>query len=283
VREDYSAADISEQSSRNKMLAFPYTKRMNTQWNVNQASALLFCSLAKARQLELNASAWVFPLAATESDHMTLVSERADLSRCPGAGIAGRRVLELVDCDIDSIDFLDFYSCFPAAVKAYARELDVQANRPLVIGGSMAFAGGPLNNFVLQSTATMARTLRQNPAKKGLVSCVSGMLTKQAFGVWSCTPAEHEFRTDDVSVATAKAVNCRKLNPDYQGGARVAGYTVNRIPGFPDSLVAVCDTPDNGRAIATSDDPALITQVCEQEFCGRDIQVVQDHCIQSST
>lgn len=275
IRDAYSAEDIAFESERNRMLAFPYTKRMNTQWNVDQSSALLFCSLSKAEELGLDPKKFVYPLAATESDHMTLVSERAELNRCYGAGIAGRRVAELANVPLDNIDLLDLYSCFPAAVKAYAQELGIKDKRSLVVGGSMAFAGGPLNSFVLQSTATMARLLRKEPKKTGLVSAVSGMLTKQGFCIWSATPNQSGFQCDDVSNATASAVGTTPLNPEYVGQARVAGYTVNSIPGFPDSLIAVCDTTGGERAIATSDQATLINAACTEELCGRDVSITE--------
>ena len=208
---------------------------------------------------------------------MTLVSERVELHRCEGAKIAGNRALALANTCIDDIDYLELYSCFPAAVKAYAQELGVKPGKPLVVSGSMAFAGGPLNNFVLQSTATMCRLLRKKPGKTGLVSSVSGMLTKQAFATWSATPQPTGFQFDDVSAQTAAAAKCYPLNPDYRGSAGVAGYTFNSIPGFPDSLIAVCDTPNQGRAIATSSNTALIEYVCTQEFCGEQVTIGADN------
>lgn len=275
IRDGFTAEEIAFESERNRMLAFPYTKRMNTQWNVNQSAALLFCSLSKAEELGLDRAKFIYPLAATESDHMTLVSERAELHRCYGAGIAGKRVAQLAGVDLDDIELLDLYSCFPAAVKAYAHELGIKDNRPLVVGGSMAFAGGPLNNFVLQSTATMGRLLRKEPSKTGLVSAVSGMLTKQGFCVWASAPNKNGFQFDDVSNATARAVLTTPLNAEYIGQARVAGYTVNSIPGFPDSLIAVCDTVGGERAIATSDNAALINKACTEELCGRDVSIAE--------
>lgn len=282
-REPFNADEIAQSSPANKMLAFPYTKRMNTQWNVDQAAALIITSVENAQKLGIDQSKWVFPLAATESDHMTPVSSRTELHRCHGAKIAGERVLELLGIGIDDIDMLEFYSCFPSAVKAYAKEMGVSAERDLTVCGSMAFAGGPLNSFVLQSSATLLRALRDKPGTKGLVTAVSGMLTKQAFAVWSTTPNTGGFVCDDVSEQTAAAADIKTLQPDYQGPARVVGYTVNQIPGFPEAIVAVCDTPDGGRAIANSEDAELIRKVCAQEFCGHSVEINADSQITSTS
>ena len=51
----------------------------------------------------------------------------------------------------------------------------------------MSFAGGPFNNFVLQSTAAMIAELRNEPAARGLVTTVSGMLSKPGLAIWSAT------------------------------------------------------------------------------------------------
>ena len=52
----------------------------------------------------------------------------------------------------------------------------------------MAFAGGPFNHFVLQSLRVLGGRLRDEPAELGLVTTVSGMLSKPGLAVWSATP-----------------------------------------------------------------------------------------------
>jgi len=55
-REPMRAEEIRDATAKNPMLAFPYTKRHCTQWNVNQAVAMLVCSAAKAEQLGLRSA-----------------------------------------------------------------------------------------------------------------------------------------------------------------------------------------------------------------------------------
>ncbi len=275
----YSAEDIYQVSARNRMVAFPYTKRMNSQWNVDQASALLFASAGLVRELGIAEELCLFPWCCTESEYMTLVSERSQLHRCVGAGVAGHKALDLIDASIEDIEFLELYSCFPAAVKSYVQELGVAPTRPLVISGGMSFAGGPLNNFVLQSTVAMARTLRANPGSRGLVSSVSGMLTKQAFAIWSSKPPAAGYQHADVSAETASLTDTSPLQPDYQGSAKVAGYTINCVPGFPEHLVTVCDLPTGGRTVATSLDDQLLGFAKENELCGRAVAIDSQHTV----
>ena len=65
----FSVDEIKNAEGKNAMLAFPYTKKHNTQWNVNQASAIIFCSAKKARELGVDQSHWVYPLASTQNCH----------------------------------------------------------------------------------------------------------------------------------------------------------------------------------------------------------------------
>ena len=73
----------------NRMLAFPYTKLHNSQWNVDQAAGLILCSAALAEELGIERSKWVFPRAATESNFMSVVASRRDLGGSAGFRIAG--------------------------------------------------------------------------------------------------------------------------------------------------------------------------------------------------
>src|SRR5207248_2705508 len=50
------ASFIRDASAKNPMLAFPYTKLHNSSWNVDQATALLFCSAAKATEAGIDRS-----------------------------------------------------------------------------------------------------------------------------------------------------------------------------------------------------------------------------------
>ncbi len=50
-RDSFSAEEISEPSAKNRMLAFPYTKRHNSQWNVDQAACMVMTSVGMARRL----------------------------------------------------------------------------------------------------------------------------------------------------------------------------------------------------------------------------------------
>ena len=272
-REPYSAAQICAAGPRNPMQAFPYTRLHVSTWNVDQAAALLFCSAARAAALGIPRSRWVYALASSESNHMVSVSARADLSRCPGARIAALAALQGAGMTSTDIDLVELYSCFPVAVETYAEALALPLERDLTVTGGMPFAGGPYNNYVLQATARAAELLRARGQGTALVGSVSGVLTKQGFGLWSTTPATGAFVHADVSQDVAAAIATVEVLDAYTGEAQVAGYTVLHGRDVAPRGVALLDTPAGQRVLATTDDQAVIARMQDEEWVGRRLQV----------
>ncbi len=274
-RNGMSFEAIREPGPKNAMLAFPYSKYHNSQWNVDQAASLIFCSVAKAEALGIPRDKWLFPQASTECNHMVNTCQRPDLASCPGAALAGQRALALAGSSADSIELLDMYSCFPAAVQIYARELGIALDRPLTVTGGMTFGGGPLNNYVLQATARMGELLREQPGKRGLVTSVSGMLTKQGFGIYASEPNPDGFQYADLTEQVA-ALPIKTLVEPAAGNARIAGYTVLYSGGEPSRAVAVCDLENGARTVVYSEDVELMGLAQSEECVGKNVSIDAD-------
>jgi acetyl-CoA C-acetyltransferase len=272
-REPVAVADIRDASATNRMLAFPYTKRHNSQWNVDQAAGLIVCAAGKARALGLGSDGWVFPLAGAESNLIVPLARRADLHRCPAVALAGARALALAGRTRDDLAHVDLYSCFPVAVRIQARELGLDEARPLTVTGGMTFAGGPLNNYVYMATVRTAELLRAAPRATGMVTAVSGMLTKQGVNLWSATPPAAAYGFADVTREAAAATAVRPLVADYAGPATVAGYTVVFMHDAPVRGIAVCDTPDGRRVVATTEDASQMAAMVASELCGCHVRI----------
>ena len=255
-REIVSTERVRDAGDGNRMLAFPYTKLHNSQWNVDQAAGLILCSAAAARAAGVSEQQWVLPRAVVESNHMQPLVERRDLHRCPAFGIAADRALAHTGQSVDDVAHLELYSCFPVAVRVQQRELGIDLRRPVTVTGGMAFAGGPLNNFVLQAIVRMARILRKDPGASGLVTAVSGVLTKQGVSLWTTDGrASREasrgdsgsgFLYADVSRETAEQTPRIEPIAGAEGTARVAGYTVLFGASGPDLTVMLCDLEGGG-------------------------------------
>jgi acetyl-CoA C-acetyltransferase len=265
VAEDH----IRVQSASNRMLAFPYTKLHNSQWNVDQGAGLILCSARVARELGIAPSQWVFPRASTESNFMSTVSSRKDLGGCLGFRFAGHTAAKLAGVDFADLRLRELYSCFPAAVRSQLEEFGMGDEGGLTVTGGMTFGGGPLNNFVLQATVKMAQLLRAAPTEVGLVTSVSGMLTKQACALWSASPGEDGWAFADVTDQVRRNTQLCELVEHYDGKAAVAGYTVLYQGDAPWRGVAVFDLPDGKRTVAYTEDPVLIGRLMTDEQCGK--------------
>jgi acetyl-CoA C-acetyltransferase len=273
LRRTVAPAEIRDASERNPMQAFPYTRFHCSTWNVDQASALLLCSAARAAELGIPRSRWVYPLASTESNHMVPVSARGRLHECAGARVAGKKALDAAQLLAQQLDLVDLYSCFPIAVETYAEALGLSLERPLTLTGGMPFAGGPYNNYQFQAIARAAQLLREGRGRHALVSCVSGVLTKQGFTVLGTEPPRGDFLQADVTDEVAREAQSRAVVDSHRGPAVVAGYTVLHGRGQPPRGVLLLDTPQGQRALATTDDPGWIERLQQDEWVGRSVPV----------
>ncbi len=278
-RESIAADAIREPVGRNRMLAFPYTKLHNSQWNVDQAAGLIFCSLATARALGIPRERWVFPLAVADANQMVPLTERRFPQRCPGFARAGEKALAAASREIGDVAHLELYSCFPSAVRVQARELGIDESRPLTVTGGMAFAGGPLNNFVYQALVRMAQVLRADPGSTGMLNAVSGVLTKQGVSLWSTEPAPQGFRFEDASEEVARELEVMPLVEDATGDATVVTYTVLFDGESPSRTVLLCDLGDGRRSLVTSADPALAATALSEELCGRKLRLAAQRAV----
>ena len=165
-REALPAEQIWQPGPDNRMISWPYPKLMNSNNMVDQAAVVVLCSAEKAAYLQIPRDQWVFPYAGTDSHDTYSIAERDELHRSPAIRIGGRRALELAGVGVDDLDYVDVYSCFPSAVQVAAAELRLPLDdpqRPLTVTGGLTFAGGPWNNYVMHSIATMTELLRGNP------------------------------------------------------------------------------------------------------------------------
>jgi acetyl-CoA C-acetyltransferase len=230
-----------------RVISTPYRRRHCSDWNVDMGVAVLVCSTAVADALGIPDERRVHPHVVAQCDDMVPLSQRPDLDRSPGlAGIARH---------VGEPDHLDLYSCFPSAVMIQARELGVPLERQLTVTGGMAFAGGPLNSAVLHALAAMTDVLRADPGATGLVTAVSGMLTKQGAVTLSTIPPAHGLRR----VAVADPSRPVAVDAAYAGEAVVDGSTVVHDRGGPALAVVVATTPAGTRVVATGP-PALAAE-----------------------
>ena len=278
-REARTAEQIGQAGPDNRMISWPYPKLMNSNNMVNQAAVVILCSAEKATYLQIPRDQWVFPYAGTDSHDTYAVAERDELHRSPAIRIGGRRALELAGVGVDDLDHVDVYSCFPSAVQVAAQELGLPTDdpqRPLTVTGGLTFAGGPWNNYVMHSIATMAGLLRANPAAHGLITANGGYLTKHSFGVYSATPPSAAFRWEDVQAEVDREPTRRAL-VEWDGEGTVESWTTPfDRDGRPEKAFLTVRTSDDARAMALIDDPEAAAVTVTDDIAGAKVRVHAD-------
>jgi acetyl-CoA C-acetyltransferase len=263
----------------NRWITWPYTKVMNANNAVDQGAALVVTSVGKARALGVPEDRWVFPWAVTAAHDHYAVSHRADLASSPAVRLAGRSLFSLVDRGADDVAHVDLYSCFPSAVEVAAAELGLPLDdeaRELTVTGGLSFAGGPWNNYVSHSIASMLDVLRGDPGSLGLVTANGGYLTKHVLALYSTSPPPSgAFRWASVQ-AEVDALPARELAEDL-GPAGVSGTVETWAVSHdrenrPERAIATVRLDDGRRAWATTTE-GLESFVGGEELIGRPAKV----------
>jgi acetyl-CoA C-acetyltransferase len=278
-RDPLTAEQIWQPGPGNRMVSWPYTKLMNSNNMVDQGAALILTSAEKAAHLQIPRDRWIFPYAGTDAHDTYLIGERAEFHRSPAIRIAGRRALELAGTGIGDVALVDVYSCFPSAVQVAARELGLpldDMSRPLTVTGGLTFAGGPWNNYVSHSIATMAERLAAAPDQIGLITANGGYLTKHSFGVYGAQPPTGEFRWEDVQSAV-DAEPTRVAEGDWSGTGTVETWTTPFTrDGDPEKTFVAVRTPADTRALAVLTDPSDAEASTREDIAGAKVTVAAD-------
>jgi acetyl-CoA C-acetyltransferase len=269
-----SASELAAASPTNRPLAFPYNKWHASQWTVDQAAALVLCSAGAARHHGVSSDRWLFPLVGIDASHALSLSRRPSLHRWPAMGLLGRAAATRIGRPLHEVENIELYSCFPSAVRVQQRELGLPLGDTPTVTGGMAFAGGPFNNFVYQSTAAMVPLLRDEPASLGLVTTVCGLLTKPGLAVWSATPDGRPPLLSDLALEAAAASGSVSVADEHHGPARVVSCTVGYTGMERAGTYVVADIEAGRRCVAFSPDPGLADAAVAGTLIGEDVRIV---------
>lgn len=254
-----TAEQIAEPSPDNRVVAEPYTKRMNAFLRVNQGAALVVTSLGAARAAGVADDA-VFVASGASAADVWLPSARPDLGRSPGIATAGRGALHAAGVSIDDIGHLDLYSCFPVAVELAALELGIELadGRGLTVTGGLPYFGGPGNNYVTHAIATMVERLREGGGH-GLATGLGWYVTKHAAGVYSTEPPAGGFRLGDTEDEQARIdASALPVANEFAGRATVEAATVvYGRDGSVTSAPVIATTVDGVRVVAAASSDGL--------------------------
>jgi acetyl-CoA C-acetyltransferase len=280
-RTAYSPEEIRTVSPDNRMVCFPYPKRMCANIDVDQAAALILCSHEAARAAGISDDRMVFLHAAAETHDHYFFSERDTLTESPGIEIAVTDAIEASGITLDDISHFDLYSCFPAAVQVATRSLQLADDdpRPLTVTGGLGFAGGPVNNYPTHAIASMVEVLRANPAAFGCTTALGWYISKHATGIWSASPPEHGFRRVDAAASQARVDARPRREPaglvDGEVTLEATSVAFER-DGSPSLGILTGLTSDGRRAIANTRDPDLLHAFTTDAYEGKTIKLGND-------
>ena len=280
-REAFTPGQIRTVSPDNRMVCFPYPKRMCANIDVDQGAALLLCSVEAARAAGVPDERMVFLHAAAEVHDHYFFSERWSLADSPGIETAVGEALAAAAIGVDDVARFDLYSCFPSAVEVAMRAIGIADDdpRPLTVTGGLGFAGGPVNNYPTHAIARMVQELRRDPESFGCTTALGWYISKHASAVWSAAPAPRGFRRVDAATSQARVDARPRREPAglVDGRVTIEATSVNyEREGSPVLGIVAARTPDGRRALANSRDRDVLQALVAEAHEGRAARVTND-------
>lgn len=274
----YTPDEIRTVTPDNRMVVFPYPKRMCSNIDVNQGAAIILCSYEAARAAGVTEDKMVFLHAGAAANDHWFFTERHSLARSPALAAAASGALAVAGLSVDDVELFDLYSCFPSAVQIATREIGIDDGaRPLTVTGGLGFAGGPVNNYPTHAIAAMVERLRQEPDRVGLTTALGWYFTKHAVGVWSARPPARGFA---LATGIQQRVDAQPRREPAGLVDGVATVEATSVPfdrdGTASSAIVSLLTDDGRRALATVHDADLATALTETPWEGRRVKVRND-------
>ncbi len=283
--ERYSAKAIATPSPDNRVVAEPYTKRMSAFLGSDQGAALIVCSLAAAEKAGVSDRA-VFVWAGAEANDVYFPASRSEPGRSPAIAAAGRALFAAASAaagpdgrvDVDDLELIDLYSCFPSAVEAAADALGLAGDdqRGLTVTGGLPYFGGPGNNYTTHAVATLTDRLRDESARGGdrpqfgLATGLGWFITKHALGLYATEPPPDGFHRGDTTAAQQTidaTATPMALEVEEPTAAVVVAVTVVRAGDGTDGVgpataaPAIVRLPDGRQMAVTPADERVLDEV----------------------
>lgn len=269
-----TAEEIALEGPDNRMVGFPYTKYLNAIIQVDQSAAVILASTAKADELGVAADKRVYLHGCSDATEVWNPIDRPDLAASPAIRLCGEKAFAMAGKSVADMALLDIYSCFPSAVEIACAELGIGADDPraLTVTGGLPYFGGPGNNYVMHSIATMAHELRRKPGKFGLVTANGWYLTKHAMGIYSTTPPSKPFEREDPKTYQKEidALPRPQVVLEPSGAAKIETYTVVHGRDGPRMGIVIGRDSEGRRFVAnTPADERTLLDLQSREGVGR--------------
>jgi acetyl-CoA C-acetyltransferase len=269
IKTAFTSDQITTPRPDNRPIAWPYTKLMVANMQVNQGAAVILTNLAVARAAGIPDERLVFVWGGAAA------REPGDYLRRDHyhGSVAQEAVLEAIAGMAEGFDALELYSCFPCVPKMARRTLGLPADVTPTVTGGLTFFGAPMNDYMTHAAVAMTRRLRDG-AGTGLLYGQGEFVTKHHGLVLADRPAPDGGRPlEDVSVqaaADARRGPVPAFVEDAAGQAVLETHTVlYDRDGAPTHGVAIVRTSDGARTLArvpAADGETLATLTASDAF-----------------
>lgn len=253
LKERHSPEAVVTPTAENRLIAWPYTKRVVANPLVNMGAAVLLTSLQQARELGISEDRlihlWTGAAASEPRDYL----QRDRYTHAPAQTAVLQACVEAVPGGAQALEAVELYSCFPCVPKMARRAIGLGLEQPLSVTGGLSFFGAPLNSYMTHAACAMVRALRAGGGGPGLLYGQGEFVTKHHALVLSRQPAAAPLAPDYSVQARADAARgpVPSLVLDYAGPATLESFTLiyERDPQ-PAFGTVIARTPQGGRLMA---------------------------------
>lgn len=274
----YTAEEIITSSPENRLVVYPYTKRMCANNFVDQAGTVLITSEEIAKSLNIGKNKWIYITGGATFKNIDDITRRPRLYDSPAAREGVRLSLEQAGLTLSDIDKFDLYSCFPSIVEIFMNELGIKENDPrdLTLTGGLPFFGTPLSNYSLHAVINTVEAIRANSSLKVMVIANGGYNTKQSVGIYGTNPPVIQWGTRDDSKIQNSIL--QEILPEpiemANGEMIVEGYSMLYERSGEIKRGVVIGSLENGeRAVAFVNNIELLKTIENQELVGKKLKI----------
>ncbi|UCF95332.1 MAG: hypothetical protein JSW39_14685 [Desulfobacterales bacterium] len=256
-----SAHEITAPTPNNRLIAFPYTKFMNSLIYVDLAAAVVLMSAESARRFRPKDRRPVYFLAgAYAEDRQRFLIQKSSFTACLPLQRAAHKALQRSHLALDDIACFDLYSCFPCAVTIARRMLNLADDdqRPLTLTGGLGFFGGPGNNYSLHAVATLAEAIAGGVHDSGMITSLGWFMHKHAVGIYSAIPRATSLGQYDLEDERDYLVGEEPVQTADEGSGKavIETYTVIYTRDGRPLRAVIYGTTDEGLRFVAQTPPA---------------------------